>query len=301
MGPASGALRAVLPALRCPNCQAALALEPTALEPTALACPDGHSFDLARHGYVNLTTGRPAPQTGDASAMVAARERFLARGHYRPLTDGIAALAQRLDPGEPAGVVVELAGGPGYHLAHTLDALPHRHGLCIDVSKAALRRAARRHVRMAAIGADVWGPLPLARGSAALVLSVFGPRNPAETERVLIRGGSFLVATPTPTHLGEVIGPLGMVSIDPAKEERLGTSLARFRLSAEAFLNYQATMDADDLGWLVGMGPSSHHLPPDALASRLAALPTPATVTISIRLAAYQAGRVGPGGVGEEA
>jgi SAM-dependent methyltransferase len=94
------------------------------------------------------------------------------------------------------GLVADLAGGTGYYLAGILDALPHRHGACIDLSVPALRRAARAHPRAAALGADVWQPLPLADRSAALVVSIFGPRNAAETGRILIPGGTLIIATP---------------------------------------------------------------------------------------------------------
>ena len=127
--------------------------------------------------------------------MVTARDRFLSRGHYQPLAAAVQSLAARHDPGLP-GLVADLAGGTGYYLAGVLDALPHRHGACIDLSVPALRRAARAHRRAAALGADVWRPLPLAHRSTALVLSIFGPRNAAETGRVLTPDGMLLIATP---------------------------------------------------------------------------------------------------------
>jgi hypothetical protein len=61
--------------------------------------------------------------------MVAARERFLGRGHYQPLAAALQSLAARHDPGVP-GLVADLADGTGYYLAGLLDALPHRHGAC---------------------------------------------------------------------------------------------------------------------------------------------------------------------------
>jgi 23S rRNA (guanine745-N1)-methyltransferase len=82
--------------------------------------------------------------------MVAARDCFLGRGHYHPLAAAVRSLAAQHDPGPP-GLVVDLAGGTGYYLAYILDALPRRHGLCIDLSVPALQRAAR---------ACPWGQTP---------------------------------------------------------------------------------------------------------------------------------------------
>ncbi len=59
--------------LRCPVCQSSLSYEAGSLR-----CPAGHSFDVAKQGYVNLL-GKP-PKNADTPDMVAARERFLAGG-----------------------------------------------------------------------------------------------------------------------------------------------------------------------------------------------------------------------------
>ena len=131
------ALAAAAAYLRCPVC--AGGLRPRGAR---LACGRNHSFDIARHGYVNLTVGRAGPGTADTSAMVAARETFLGRGHYQPLAAALQSLAARHDPGVP-GLVADLAGGTGYYLAGILDALPDRHGACIDLSVPAARSATR--------------------------------------------------------------------------------------------------------------------------------------------------------------
>ncbi|MGI8879020.1 MAG: putative RNA methyltransferase, partial [Jatrophihabitans sp.] len=104
------ALDAVLSALRCPSCAGSLRSDGTRVH-----CPHGHSFDIARQGYVNLTAGGTQARTGDTAAMVAARERFLATGHYGPLADRLARVSLHHDQGAP-GLVLDLAGGTGYYL-----------------------------------------------------------------------------------------------------------------------------------------------------------------------------------------
>jgi 23S rRNA (guanine745-N1)-methyltransferase len=131
------------------------------------------------------------------------------------------------DPGAP-GLVADLAAGTGHYLSGVLEALPHRHGVCLDLSVPALRRAARSHPRAAAVGADIWQPLPLATRSVALALSIFGPRNAAETGRVLGPGGALIMAMPGPAHLWELRRPLGMIGIDKQKLRRIaGTAALR--------------------------------------------------------------------------
>ena len=272
---------------RPPRICAALSVPPLRLGGSQLACRRDHGFDIARHGYVNLTAGRAGPGTGDTCAMVAARDRFLSRGHYQRLAAAVQSLAARHDPGAP-GLVVDLAGGTGYYLAGVLEALPHRHGACIDLSVPALRRAARAHSRAAALGADVWRPLPLAGCSAALVLSIFGPRNAAETGRVLTPEGTLLIAVPGTGHLRELQRPLGMIGIDRRKPQRLAGTYRDYARSGVTSVNYQLSLDHADLTTLVSMGPSARHITPQALAARIRSLPSPFTVTVDLQIRALQ-------------
>jgi 23S rRNA (guanine745-N1)-methyltransferase len=280
------ALAAAVPFLRCPVCAG-----PLRLGAGRLACGARHSFDVARHGYVTLTGGRAGPGTADTASMVAARDRFLSRGHYRPLATALRALAARHDPGTP-GLVVDLAGGTGYYLAGVLDGLPHRHGVCVDLSGPALRRAARAHARAAAVGADVWRALPLTDGSAALMVSVFGPRNATEAGRVLAPRGALIIAVPGPAHLREIRGPLSMIGIDQHKQQRLTASYRDYARRGVDAVSYPLSLDHADLTALVSMGPSARHIAPPVLAARIRALPSSVTVTVDVRIKVFQPGQL---------
>jgi 23S rRNA (guanine745-N1)-methyltransferase len=254
---------------------------------TALRCPAGHSFDIARQGYVNLV-----PARADTSEMVEARDAFLRDGHYRPLTAGLAAEATQV---EGATVVVDLGAGTGHHLAGVLDALPDARGIAIDASPAALRRAARIHERAAAVGADAWKPLPLRDGIATIVLSVFAPRNASEIARILApgdaggaAGGQLLAVTPTTRHLHELVGPLGLLSVPDDKEDRLDEQLSsHFTLAARRTIEHAMFLTRDECAQIVRMGPSAWHVDEQTVAERLALLPDPLTVTASMTLSRY--------------
>lgn len=71
-------------ALRCPVCGGALM--PLG---TSLRCPQGHSYDMAEEGYVNLLAiqKRHAADPGDGKAMVRARRAFLAGGVLCPVPE----------------------------------------------------------------------------------------------------------------------------------------------------------------------------------------------------------------------
>lgn len=76
-------------------------------------CQVGHSFDIAREGYVNLL---PANQQhskapGDNREMAAARTRFLEGGWYAPLREALCGLAAKLASAGRRGLVYPGSGG----------------------------------------------------------------------------------------------------------------------------------------------------------------------------------------------
>lgn len=282
-------LAEALDLLRCPLCAGRLARRGGALR-----CPQEHSFDVARQGHVDLLPGGAHRGTADTKEMVAARESFLAAGHFARLREAVAAAAvgavraaERATatgaaPGTAAaaeaaasvggpGCIVDAGAGTGYYLAGVLDRLPDRVGLALDLSKYAMRRAARAHPRIAAaVVCDIWSGLPVADRRADLVLDVFAPRNPAEFRRVLRPGGRLLVVSPTPRHLAELVPTLGLLTVDERKEERLERTLGEF-FSLVGCTSYEEPLllMADEVVSLVGMGPSARHLEPDEVRGRL--------------------------------
>ncbi|MCT2588470.1 methyltransferase domain-containing protein [Streptomyces sp. N2-109] len=268
--------------LVCPLCGG-----PLERAATSLRCARGHTFDLARQGYLGLLTGGMRVGTADNAAMVEARDSFLRAGHYAPLARRLAELAAPLCP--PGGTVLDAGVGTGYYLAALLDATPGAVGLGLDASKYALRRAARAHGRASAATWDVWEPLPVREGAVDVLLNVFAPRNGPEFRRVLRPGGALVVVTPTARHLAELQQRMGTLSVDTAKEDRLRRTLAdHFRSEHTESLEYGLALPAHDVENAVAMGPSSHHLEAGEAARRTAELDAPFTVTASFTLSVYQ-------------
>ena len=287
-------LQDVVDFLRCPVCSGDVALTGRTLR-----CPAGHSFDIARQGYVNLLPGGARPG-GDTAAMVRARRDFLGAGHLRPLANLIAQLVADLvaDPtarfagrraGQDRGFLVDAGTGTGYYLAAVLDRLTGYVGAALDLSTHAAAAAARAHPRAGAVVCDVWRALPVRDGSASAILNVCAPRNGEEFRRILRAGGTLVVATPTPAHLGELVGPLGLVSVDARKEERLAGALEpHFEAAGSTPYDARARLTRGEVAALTQMGPSAHHVAPDALRDRVASVPEPAEVTLSFEVRTYR-------------
>lgn len=281
------ALADVVDALACPVCRGACVLRAS-----SLACAQGHVFDVARQGYVNLLTGAARAGTADTAAMVADRARFLAAGHFEPLTRRLVEVVTATVPHSDRGgraPVVDLGAGTGHHLATVLDALPGRPGLALDLSKHAARRAARAHARIGAAVCDAWGALPVRDAAAALALSVFAPRTAGELARVLAPGGALVVVTPLAEHLAPLVDRLGLLTVDEEKPARLERQLSSdFTLVDEVEHTHVMRLDADDVRAVVGMGPSAWHVDDAVLDGRVAALPSDVEVTAAVRVAHYR-------------
>ncbi|WP_426995821.1 methyltransferase domain-containing protein [Pseudarthrobacter sp. N5] len=258
----------------------------------ALRCPVGHSFDAAKQGYFNLLVGRGTVFEADSASMVAARFEFLEGGHYRPLAEAVAAsVAPALAGDKP--VVLDAGTGTGHYLRCTLDTILARHSavaaIALDISKFALRRAARMNPEAANLVCDVWQPLPVADAAVDAVTVVFAPRNPAEFARVLRPAGLLVVVTPRPGHLAEIAARTGMLGIEPDKDERLAESMGgHFHLNLARDLDLQLSLSPTDVENLAYMGPAGHHLNRASLTGRLAGLAAVTDVWARFRINVFE-------------
>lgn len=166
--------------------------------------PCGHSFDIARSGYVNLLQpqDRRARNPGDTAEAVAARRRLFDAGVGAALLETLAATIAAL--GLPPGArALDIGSGEG----SLLGALALRFDLeavGVDLSARAADLAARRHPGALWLVANADRGLPFADGSLDLILSITARRSPAECARVLATGGRLVVALPASDDLSEL-------------------------------------------------------------------------------------------------
>jgi 23S rRNA (guanine745-N1)-methyltransferase len=186
--------------LVCPVRNCHLALKP---EDRRLLCERGHSFDVARSGYINLLQpqDRRSNQPGDTVAAVAARRRLHDRGVTGPLYNAIAKI---LCPSH-SDVVVDAGCGDGFYLG-TLARQTGCGGHGVDISVPGIEAAARRYPECEWIVANADRFVPFADRSFSIVMSITARMNESEFRRVLRDDGRLLVALPAPDDLIELRG-----------------------------------------------------------------------------------------------
>lgn len=256
-----------------------------------LVSESGHSFDVAKQGYVTLAPGAGLKHKGDSSEMVSARETFLSLGHFALFVEAVTGAVQdALDANElpetAEPMLLEVGAGTGYYLAHTLDSIAEARGVGLDISPHAAKHLAKCHPRVGAVVADVWERLPLQDDSIDAVSVVFAPRNPAEFQRILRPGGEVIVLTPDLGHLDELREPLGILGVEEGKIERMYEQAAGYLEQAAdpVDISYPMTLDRASIAAQVGMSPSARHLEKEELAERMAKLPETMQVTAHARL-----------------
>ena len=209
--------------------------------PARLVCPRGHSFDVARSGYVNLLQpqDRRSKHPGDTPEAVAARRRLHDLGVTRPLLDGISELAQV----SASDIVLDAGCGDGFYLG----SLARKNG-CeahgVDISIPAVEAAARRYesgCEWVVVNADRF--IPYADRSFSLVLSITGRMNSTEFRRVLRDDGRLLVALAAPNDLIELRSRAGKPGRDRVPQA-LETFAPEFKLIGRSNVTTTADLDA---------------------------------------------------------
>ena len=93
-----------------------------------LVCGNGHSFDIARQGYVNLlpVQHKRSKQPGDSKEMVVARTEFLDSGVYQPIVNKLVEITLAQITGDKEVCLMDAGCGEGYYLDHVFNVLTNK-------------------------------------------------------------------------------------------------------------------------------------------------------------------------------
>ncbi len=213
----------------------------------ALRCHNGHSFDLAAQGYVNLLPANKmnSKAPGDNAEMVNGRTRFLDSGSYRPLSDALNRTVIALTGDSPR--ILDAGCGEGYYAARLYNALraagktPDFSG--IDISKRAVRHAAGRLPEGSFAVASLF-ELPIAGGSVDICYNIFSPVCADEFARVLAPRGHFIAVYPAARHLFAL---KEILYEKPYENEEKSFELEELKIESRERLSYSFTLDSNEL------------------------------------------------------
>ncbi|WP_404397730.1 putative RNA methyltransferase [Idiomarina loihiensis] len=219
--------------------------KPLHLNERSWRCDNGHSYDVAKQGYVNLlpVQNKRSKDPGDSKAMVQARREFLEQGYYEPLAQVLAdtVLAQ----GEQA--VLDAGCGEGYYLRYLVEQAEQKGTdlsvAALDISKWAVQAAAKRDKRLSWMVASN-NSIPLDDNSVDTLLCVFGFPVEAEFKRVLKPGGRLIMVDPAGDHLKELKAII--YSEIKTKSDNLPVNSEYWSLASEQRVTFKFELNNND-------------------------------------------------------
>lgn len=171
----------------CPVCKNKLSMVEHSLQ-----CVNGHNFDIAKQGYINLNMHN-SQNTGDNSEMINARSNFLNKGYYSFLLDEINKYLSKDDK------LVDLACGEGYYTSKFIC----EDKVGIDLSKQGLKIASKNDKSTTYLLNSIFHN-PLEDNCADKIITIFAPIAKQEIVRLLNDDGSFILVKPDENHLFEL-------------------------------------------------------------------------------------------------
>ena len=175
--------------LICPVCST-----PFERQGSCLRCEKGHSFDVAKEGYVNLLrSSKNGDFIGDDKFSARSRRDFLNKGYYAPLKDALCDIFAHRQ-----GSLLDICCGEGYYTA-ALGLNPNLTVYGFDISREMVRLAAKR-------GNGIYfvanmSAIPVLDGSMDACIHLFAPFNEVSFARVLKPGGRLYTVVPGRHHL----------------------------------------------------------------------------------------------------
>jgi 23S rRNA (guanine745-N1)-methyltransferase len=219
-------------------------------EAKRLLCPNRHSFDIARQGYVNLlpVQQKHSLNPGDTREQVLSRRAFLEAGYYEPILRTLIEAAKEFGI---TGPIIDVGCGEGYYSAQLAQALGAEL-MGFDISKEAVRCAAAKYKGPTWLTATA-SHIPVENGSAQLVTSLFALTLPEEFSRVLAQDGCYFQVLACQDHL------LGLKSIIydelKFKEKDSVPELPGFELQKSVPIRFTFTVEGEQIRNLFSMTP----------------------------------------------
>lgn len=268
----------------CPICSEDLTLK----EPNSLACSKGHSFDVARKGYLNLLHGGIKGQKYDKALFEARNSVYkggLFRGVIEKLTEEISLWTAEHSLKEIS--ILDMGCGEGTHLWDVLQGLRNNRrvplGVGIDIAKEGIQIASRDYPGVLWCVGDL-AKAPLGDKQFHVILNIFSPSNYGEFSRLLAEQGLIVKVIPGSGYLQEIReGLYGATDRASYSNDDVVELFAKhYRKTNSTQVSYQYPVTSQDLAALIEMTPLSWQASPDKKGELLRSSLSSVTIDVTI-------------------
>jgi 23S rRNA (guanine745-N1)-methyltransferase len=268
-------------ALQCTICHS----EMTVMDSKSLVCENGHSFDLAKQGYVNMLQKQVS--TMYDHALFDARKRII---HDYKFYDKVhQKISKIIDEAlQEGGLVFDAGSGEGTHLYAIFNQLDqdYIHGLGLDISKDGIVMAAKNYSDQNWLVGDLT-QTPFKEHSLDIILSFLSPANYSEFKRIMKPNGLLIKIIPGSHYLKEIRKHLSDEDKEYENTDTVNLMKNKVDVISEERVTYEREVDEKILRDILTMTPLTWHISESQIESILKNHHEIITVDLHIILAKF--------------
>ena len=268
-------------ALQCTICHS----EMTVMDSKSLVCEKGHSFDLAKQGYVNMLQKQVS--TMYDHTLFDARKRII---HDYKFYDKVHQKVSKILEKElqESGLVFDAGSGEGTHLNAIFNQLDKDsiHGIGLDISKDGIVMAAKNYSDQNWLVGDLT-QTPFKEHSLDIILSFLSPANYSEFKRIMKPNGLLIKIIPGSHYLKEIREHLSDEDKEYENTDTVNLMRNKVDVISEERVTYEREVDEEVLRDILTMTPLTWHISESQIESILKNHHEIITVDLHIILAKF--------------
>lgn len=241
----------------CPHCGEHMTVSAT----SGLACSGGHSYNIARQGYVNTVT-RPVKNEYSRELFLS-RKKMIESGLFDPLLEHLATYLET--PSSPC-YLLDAGCGEGTPLARLAKGIsPLYQTVGMDISKEGIRLAAANYKNSVWVVGDL-AHVPLVSQRIDVIFNLLSPANYEEFHRLLTPEGMVLKVVPNSSYLKEIRTLFyGKNLKEYHNNEVTALFQSAFPVVTSTSLTYSFVIPPERLSDMLTMTPLTWKIPPEDL------------------------------------
>lgn len=268
-------------ALQCTICHS----EMTVMDSKSLVCEKGHSFDLAKQGYVNMLQKQVSTMYDhtlfDARKRIIHDYKFYDKVHQK--------ISKIIDEAlQEGGLVFDAGSGEGTHLNAIFNHLDKDsiHGIGLDISKDGIVMAAKNYSDLNWLVGDLT-QTPFKEHSQDIILSFLSPANYSEFKRIMKPNGLLIKIIPGSHYLKEIREHLSDEDKEYENTDTVNLMRNKVDVISEERVTYEREVDEEVLRDILTMTPLTWHISESQIESILKNHHEIITVDLHIILAKF--------------